>query len=330
MPGADADPHAGVAAGLPFGDFAAASQAVLQQLQEQLKLGLWMVTRVVGDEQVVLTVRHAADGSGYSLQAGVVLDWHESLCKRRVESPGPTIAPRVADVPAYADAAERAALALDAPVQAYVAVPLRQADGRLFGSLCAFDTSVAPHSLREQTPYVLLQARLLATVLDLTLEREQQQRRAERAETEATRDALTGLANRRAWDAVLVAEELRCQRYGSPACVVVLDLDGLKALNDTHGHAAGDALLRRTGALLTGASRSSDVVSRLGGDEFGVLVAEATAEGGRASGNRLREALRAGGVAASVGVGVRAPDGSLSQAWQDADAAMYREKRPRV
>lgn len=314
-------PH-GWPSGVPFADFAAASEQVLQVLQDRLGMGLWMVTRAVGPDQVVLAAR-SRKGSGYDVTSSTVLRWKGSLCQQLVLGHGPAVAPRVADVSAYATAPNRQQV----PVEAYVAVPLLQADGALFGTLCGFDAHPQPESLRGEEPLLVLQGRLLTTLLHLELEREQQQRRAERAESDATRDVLTGLANRRAWDRVLAAEEVRCQRYGHPATVLVVDLNGLKQINDSAGHAAGDRLLRDAAALLLTAARTSDVVARLGGDEFGLLAVEAAAEGGRATAERVAAVLASGGVEAAVGLGVRAPNGSLSAAWHEADRAMYEHKQ---
>ena len=307
--------------GTPYADFTAASADVLRVLQERVGMGLWMVTRASGPDQLVLVSR-SVPGSDYAVPSGTVLPWDGSLCRQMVLGNGPAVAPRVEDVPAYAAAPNRSV----APIEAYVSVPLRQVDGSLFGTLCAFDPFPQPDALRGEEELVHLMGRLLTSVLHLELEREELRRRAERAESDATRDALTGLANRRAWDAVLAAEEVRCQRYGHPASVLVVDLDGLKTVNDTQGHAAGDRLLCRAAELLRGAARHSDVVARLGGDEFGLLAVETPGEGGRATAERVRAALRAGGVGASVGVGARAPGVALLAAWQDADRAMYDEK----
>ena len=308
--------------GMPYTDFTAASAEVLRVLQERVGMGLWMVTRASGADQLVLVSR-TGPGSGYDVTNDTVLPWDGSLCRQMVLGNGPAVAPRVEDVPAYATAPNRARV----KIEAYVAVPLRQADGSLFGTLCGFDPSPQPDALRGEEELVRLMGRLLTSVLHLELEREELRRRAERAESDATRDALTGLANRRAWDAVLAAEEVRCQRYGHPASVLVVDLDGLKQVNDSEGHAAGDELLRRAAELLRAVARSSDVVARLGGDEFGLLAAEAAAEGGLVTAERVRAALASGGVRASVGVGARSPGVPLTVAWQDADRAMYEEKQ---
>lgn len=140
---------------------------------------------------------------------------------------------------------------------------------------------------------------------------------------------MTGLANRRAWDRLSAAEDDRCRRYGHPACVLVVDLDGLKAVNDHSGHAAGDDLLRRAAAVLRAAARRTDLVARVGGDEFGVLAVDIEPADGVAQAERLHAALAVAGIDATVGVAARPPDGNLTltETWRRAN--MYQHKRRR-
>ncbi len=302
-------------------DFRVLARDVLELLADRVGLRLWLVTRVVDDGQLVLVSSYSPQ-TGYDVPAGAVLSWPASLCFQMVAGPGPRLVPRVADVPPYA----AAAAALPAPVAAYVGMPLHRPDGSLFGTLCGFDPEPQPPDLLDAEPLVRLQARLLATVLAHELQAEQQARRAEQAEAQASVDALTGLANRRAWDRLLAREEARCRRYGSPACVLMVDLDGLKRVNDTQGHAAGDELLRQAAQVLAMSARRGDLVARLGGDEFAVLAVETDAAQGARQAERLQVALDDAGVAAAVGLGVRPPASSLVQAWQQADRAMYAAK----
>jgi diguanylate cyclase (GGDEF)-like protein len=106
------------------------------------------------------------------------------------------------------------------------------------------------------------------------LRAELQRLRAERAELIdlASRDALTGLLNRRAFDAELQREWALAVRDGIDSFVLIADLDDFKTLNDRHGHAAGDEVLRRFAAALSRAARRTDIVARIGGDEFAVLL----------------------------------------------------------
>jgi len=308
-------------AGLPFPDFTTAAHAVLRLLSDRLTLHLWMVTRAAGGDQVVLAAENSP-GSGYDVAAGRVLPWDGSLCAVMAAGHGPTVAPRAVDIPAYAAADNRR----QTPIEAYIGVPLRQPDGTLFGTLCAFDPESQPEALRQSEQLVVLQAELLATVLAFDLDRERQRRRAERAETEATRDALTGLPNRRAWDRIVAAEEVRTRRYAHPGCVLMIDLNDLKLINDSHGHAAGDQLLRRCANVLMGTARDSDYVARLGGDEFGVLAVKTDGQGGQAQVARLREALRQAGINAAIGLGVRDFAASFATAFEQADHGMYLDK----
>ena len=92
-------------------------------------------------------------------------------------------------------------------------------------------------------------------------------------------DSLTGVLNRGALEQALRRELARAQRYGRPLGILLFDVDGLKAINDRHGHGAGDDLLRAVGATLNHTIRDHDVCGRLGGDEYVVAVVEQGREG---------------------------------------------------
>lgn len=108
----------------------------------------------------------------------------------------------------------------------------------------------------------------------------------------ATRDALTGLLNRRAFDALLAEETDRARRLNRPLAVVVLDLDHFKKVNDTRGHPAGDAVLAVVARALESEVRTIDKVARIGGEEFAVLLMETDASEGFAVAGRLVKAVR--------------------------------------
>jgi len=91
----------------------------------------------------------------------------------------------------------------------------------------------------------------------------------------ADQDTLVPIANRRAFVRELSRMIAFAERYGTPSSVLYFDINGLKVINDNLGHAAGDAAIRHVAAVLTGNVRESDTVGRLGGDEFGVLLANA-------------------------------------------------------
>lgn len=305
----------------PFADFAAASHAVLEYLQANVPLALWMVTRTDGAHWIVL---NAAD-RGYGVKVGDMLPYAESLCAQRIECNAPSIAPDVDAVPAYRDAPARRR----GPIGAYISFPLQREDGGLFGTLCALHPKPQGAELLRQETLLALLARQLATILHYDLAREDAWRRALRSEAEANTDALTGVLNRRGWEWVCEREEQRCRDLGAPLAVLMFDLDDLKRINDSTGHAAGDALLRATAAALRGALREDAALARTGGDEFAVLLPGTTAREADAIAQRLRATLDQAGIRASCGMAARKSYRGLCEAWQCADAAMYADKQSR-
>lgn len=155
----------------------------------------------------------------------------------------------------------------------------------------------------------------------------------------ATQDALTGLLNRRGMQALVNPEWERSLRYSTTFALISLDVDHFKRVNDLHGHDAGDRVLLAVAQRLQATVRSSDQVSRMGGEEFLVLMPECRAEvEGVALAERLRAALNqtpvyavpgtALRITASLGVaGVLPSDTSLDDVLRRADAAMYEGKR---
>lgn len=305
----------------PYADFAAASHAVLEYLQAHVPLALWMVTRTDGAHWVVL---NAVD-RGYGVKIGDMLPYAESLCAQRIECNAPSIAPDVDAVPAYRDAPARRR----GPIGAYISFPLQREDGGLFGTLCAVHPKPQGAELLRQETLLALLARQLATILHYDLAREDAWRRALRSEVEANTDSLTGALNRRGWEWVCEREEQRSRNLGAPLAVLVLDLDDLKRVNDSQGHAAGDALLRDTTLAMRAALREDAVLARTGGDEFAVLLPGATAPEAEAAAQRLRGALDHAGIRMSCGLALRKPYRGLLEAWQRADAAMYADKQAR-
>jgi diguanylate cyclase (GGDEF)-like protein len=145
--------------------------------------------------------------------------------------------------------------------------------------------------------------------------------------TLADTDSLTGLRNRRAWDHELERELAHAKRSGDPLSVILIDIDGLKAINDRQGHQAGDRMLKEAAAAFSGAVRSGDLVARLGGDEFGVLLRACSADGARVSIERLQGATATPFCAGSAQWdGEETSDAFLHRA----DAVLYERKLARV
>ena len=154
----------------------------------------------------------------------------------------------------------------------------------------------------------------------------------------SVRDGLTGLFNRRHLQERLAAEVAFAVRHGTDLCVVMFDLDHFKQVNDTHGHLAGDEVLRHTGALLLSRTRREDLAARYGGEEFMVVVRGIPLSAARVFAERLRAAMEASEVrcadtvlrpTASFGVACLADcgaDRTPDRLVACADEALYRAK----
>lgn len=155
--------------------------------------------------------------------------------------------------------------------------------------------------------------------------------------TQSLRDPLTGLFNRRYLEESLARELQRCERRGLPLSVLMLDVDHFKRFNDTHGHAAGDALLGQVGRQIQGGVRAEDIACRYGGEEFTVVMPELDAAGAVARAEQIRRAVelatvqhlgqQLGPVTMSIGIATFPGDGTTPELLlQMADATLYRAK----
>jgi diguanylate cyclase (GGDEF)-like protein len=167
-------------------------------------------------------------------------------------------------------------------------------------------------------------------------ELEEARARITQLERLADEDSLAPIANRRAFVRELSRMIAFTRRYGPPSSVIYFDVNGMKQINDTHGHPAGDAALRHVAEILCANVRSSDIVGRLGGDEFGVILAQTNQEQATAKAVALAEAigatmLRWGKVEifVSAAYGVYSFSGSddAQVAIEAADKAMYKQKK---
>ena len=177
--------------------------------------------------------------------------------------------------------------------------------------------------------------RVLLEPVSVALENALQLKRTEEL---SVTDDLTQLYNSRYLNQVLRRETKRASRSGRPLSLLFIDLDGFKAVNDTHGHLCGSRTLVEAAAVIKGSARETDVVSRFGGDEFALILPDTGGEGAFAVGERIRERVaefeflaRDGlniRLTASVGVATL-PDVAASRprSWlQAADSAMYQVK----
>lgn len=307
-----------------------------------------MLGSVTGLESTYLTeidldtnlqhVRYARNVGDMQIPEGLSVPWSDTLCKRALEE-GRMCTNDVASCWPDSEAARQLG------IQTYVGAPVRTDEGRLLGTLCA--ASARRQQLAPQAESVLkLFSNVIANFLQREILMEQLHSANVQLRSYAMTDPLTGLPNRRALYEELERLEQRALRDSGSVLVGVIDLDGFKGINDTYGHQQGDVFLQEVSRRIAGALRTSDMLGRIGGDEF-VLVGpgpDAT-EGGDAiqAALSLEERVTAATIGryqlgdavvayegASVGVVAVDPRGlDAEAAVRLADARMYEIKRAR-
>lgn len=294
-------------------------------------------------EQGVQHVEFARNVGEMVIPEGLTVPWADTLCKRALDE-NRMYSDNVAECWGDSDAA--AALG----IKTYLSAPIKAQDGRVLGTFCAASSTRVAKS-PEVEPLLLM----FAGLLSYSLERELLVQRLQIANAElstlALTDALTGLANRRAILGDIEHLLALAHREDKYVLVAVIDLDGFKLINDTHGHLAGDQFLRKVAAQLQQALRTSDIIGRTGGDEF-IVAALGSATGDtdveqsmRHAVETMQDRLTQATVGryelghelatiqydgASVGVVAISPDGTHpDEAIRLADCEMYKIKQQR-
>ena len=188
-----------------------------------------------------------------------------------------------------------------------------------------------PPESGEGPPELMFTARNISSRVATQQALEESRRELERLSRE---DALTGLANRRQFDERLAIALKRLSRHGTPVALLYMDLDRFKQVNDSLGHAAGDAVLKAFGSRLCDGVRETDLVARIGGDEFAILLDGAPPGSGETVAAKLlqsmREPLDAGGtplvIGTSIGIAYATAPVEADALVQAADAALYAAK----
>jgi len=306
-------------------------------------------------EELVATARHIATKAAepLSCEVGAVLVQHDSeLVAEVVTRDWPAVLDPIAIRDTLARIFQRAmtgpllepemeaaaddALGREQGLVARFAVPIGRPEP--FGVLVVAHAASRPRgftnlcqrigaALAEAAEPLLIQARA----------REELAADRDRFAREAHTDPLTGLANRSAWDELLQLHSARQDRYHRPISVVSADLDELKKVNDREGHPTGDAMITAAAEVLKSNTRAGDVVARVGGDEFLVLLNEADEKGAQRYLRRVRGAIRRASTVGkqsalrmSVGAATARKDESLAETVTRADRAMYVSKKRRA
>jgi diguanylate cyclase (GGDEF)-like protein len=242
----------------------------------------------------------------------------DSFCRHTLHAPEPLVVPdatldtRFAANPSVTGAPH---------IRAYAGVQLRAADGHTIGTLCAMDTRPRQFDERE--------LRILGELSDLAMSELDLRRRA-------NRDVLTGAFSPGSFRELGERTIALAQRHHQQLALAEIDLDRFKAVNDGHGHAAGDSVLAAVAQALQGVLRKTDMIGRLGGDQFAVLLPGADRETAAPIGEKIRQAVSelripfddaVLSVTASVGLASLSPSvRDLSRLLARADAALHAAK----
>jgi diguanylate cyclase (GGDEF)-like protein len=241
-----------------------------------------------------------------------------TFCTHTIQSRDPMV---IADAAVDPRFAENPLVTGPPHIASYLGVPLATPDGYNLGSLCALDTK--PRNFNPGQVEVMKSFAALVTD-ELELRRIAQV------------DFLTGTATRRGFCLALDKAISRSVRHGRASALLTLDIDHFKQVNDTHGHAAGDLVLRALSTRLMRLARASDVVGRLGGEEFGILLTDADMEEAPRSAERFRAAIEELAieydpplrVTASFGIALLDAETLTADEWlATADYALYEAKR---
>lgn len=320
------------------------SVAAAESLEQLTRPLLEMLEIVTGLESVYLTsideaagiqfVDFARNAGELQISEGLEVPWADTLCKRCIDEDR-RFTSNVSEI--WGDSEAAKALG----IETYASAPVCASNGLIIGTLCA-----ASRQSQSIGPRARSALNLFSKIISQHIERERLLAEVRRSNEYLTKfaltDSLTGLPNRRALQDELGRLLARAARDGSYVLVGMIDLDDFKKINDDYGHAAGDAHLKSCAELVSLVTRDTDMLARIGGDEFAFVgpgsldpdeshrSAEALrariAEAGR--GTRLSGEHAANAFGLSVGV-VAVRFMSADQAISLADTAMYEHKRER-
>lgn len=298
--------------------FSASAQRIVDYLNAHTPIPDWSVSRVTGGEQVHVHVHPEG-----LIGVGDRVPWSDTFCRRMTLGAAHVVIDSQAD-PDYADLPDAGA------IRSYAGFPIADDDGTTFGILCGVGRDPLSSVRDVDEDLIALMGDLLASQLSMARAADRDRRTIEIAEALANTDALTGLVNRRGWDLLVQDAQQRVDAFGDLVAVAVVDLDGLKIVNDTQGHEAGDALIRRAADALRTVERPIDRVARYGGDEFAILTNNVPVADLGAHFAPFLDAMADYGARGSLGFSSTGPGvTTLADAFASADADMYAAKQAR-
>jgi len=239
----------------------------------------------------------------------------QSFCSHAVSLGEALVVPDATRDPRFVDNPQVTA---DPHIRFYAGIPLKTDEGHALGTLCAIDRVPREPSDREIS--------VLQGLADLVVEQIE-------LRLAANTDGLTGVMQRRAFLSAGERDLARTRRSGAPFICLFLDADHFKQINDTFGHATGDAVLRRIVTDCTSVVRSCDYIGRLGGEEFCVFLPEASPAAAKEIAERIRAKIEQSDhqgprVTVSIGIAISSPDDqTVESVIKRADEAAYEAKR---
>lgn len=242
-----------------------------------------------------------------------------------VEGLGPVIANDSRLIQPYLDAP----IGQQVDISAYIGVPLTNQDGSLFGTLCAIDPSPQLQNLEQELPLIKLMAGLLSKMLANEVDKLEQAQEISLLKNKALTDGMTGVLNRTGWAEKVGEVQAAITSVGLPVGVMVLDLDCLKQINDTKGHAAGDDVLKQVVNYTQTCLDKRDIFARMGGDEFSIMLTNQSEDKVLEKLNKIKTTLADNALQVSIGFAMHRYECRLNETIETADANMYLQKKSR-
>lgn len=300
--------------------FSHAAASTLKFLTQKIPFKLWMVTRLTNEQQIIIETNN---DKTYGIQKGDQIDLSDTFCTHMVKGQGPHIATNPAEIPVYANSPSFKKM----NIGSYIGVPIHLANGSLYGTLCAIDTDLKEEKIKDELAMIQTFADMLGGVMDLEIKMYEQSIQSAKIKSESILDSVTKLYNQSGWEFMTASEEMRARQYGHSLCIISIDLDNLKKINDTQGHTKGTEYIAKAGKAIKESIRPYDIGSRTGGDEFNILLAECDDVAAEKIIGDMKRCFDQYGVSGSFGLAQLKYGETLAQTLDRADQKMYEDKR---